>query len=86
MCSIFLTRAGDVIRNQGALSKCFVKVDCKVPSYQEWKEPVVKGKKKQKTKPTKLLEAESVGKMGSGICSVRDSAHLLGLSFIKFSA
>lgn len=79
MRRIFLTRAGDVIRNQGALSKFFFKVYFKVPSYQEWKEPVVKGKKT-------LLEADSFGKMGSGICSVRDGAHLLGLSFIKFSA
>lgn len=39
----------------------------------------------QRKKKT-LLEAESFGKVRSGTSSVRDSAHLLGLSFIKFSA
>lgn len=79
MC-ICLIHATDVIRNQGALSKSFVKVYFQILSCQKRKEPVVMLKK------IKILpEAEMFEKTGSGTCLVNGCSHLLDLSFIKFS-
>lgn len=79
---ICLIRATDVIRNQGALSKSFVKIYFQILTCQKRKEPVVMLKK---NKNKILQEAAMFEQTGSGTRRVKGCSHLRGLSFVKFS-